>query len=177
MVWGSSGTGKTPFASFADAAAAEKTKAPFSFSVPTFSAAEKPAPVAAAFGAASASTATQKYEGTAVASGEEDEEVVFRSKSKVFALEDKAWKERGVGTFKMNVDTKSGRARLLMRTEATLRLTLNTPLFAQFKMARSGERGVTFRCMASQKTFLVRFPSRDEVAQLEQAIEDWKKTA
>lgn len=169
---------------FADAAAGDKGKEAFSFKVPTFSPADKPS-------ASLATTASQpqpaKFVETPVQTGEEDETEAFRVRAKVYGLEasgDKAsarWRERGVGQLKLNVHKETKRARLLMRTEATLRLTMNAPLFPEFKIDRASERSVRFHCISAEQdqqpkgtSFLVRFSTEDDANRLITAVNRWK---
>lgn len=87
-----------------------------------------------------------------VETGEEGERTYFSCRSKLFHYDAGEWKERGVGTFKVNVckapaeegqpedggeaGTSSAKktARLIMRTEGVLRVVLNTPLFKGMKV-------------------------------------------
>jgi RanBP1 domain len=49
--------------------------------------------------------------------GEEDETTEYQVRAKLFAMtpgSDSGWKERGVGTLKLNVNNTTGRARLGM---------------------------------------------------------------
>ncbi|KAJ5320078.1 hypothetical protein N7508_000361 [Penicillium antarcticum] len=67
-----------------------------------------------------------------VETGEEDEETIFANKGKLYCFDNKQWKERGVGTFKVNV--KSGpdgkrTARMIMRADGALRVMLNSAIF------------------------------------------------
>jgi RanBP1 domain len=77
-----------------------------------------------------------------VETGEEEEHTYFSSKAKLFHFSDKVWKERGVGTFKVNVkessddsdsDIEAGNkkksARMIMRADGVLRVMLNSPIF------------------------------------------------
>ncbi|KAJ9653830.1 hypothetical protein H2198_007058 [Neophaeococcomyces mojaviensis] len=81
-----------------------------------------------------------------VDTGEEDEEVHFSARAKLYVFAGKdGWKDRGTGVFKINVRTvhdeaaegdveaqaSSGKkkARLLMRADATHRVILNSPIF------------------------------------------------
>ncbi|KAG0232710.1 hypothetical protein BGW42_007964 [Actinomortierella wolfii] len=82
-----------------------------------------------------------------VVTGEEDEATLFQTKGRLYADTDKSqsWKERGKGTFKVNVsreDTKS--ARLVMRTDGVLRLILNIAIFPQMIPLITGEKYVRF---------------------------------
>lgn len=67
-------------------------------------------------------------------------------RAKLFANSGKEWKERGQGTFKLNVsedlqedfETSAKSARLLMRADGSHRVVLNTPIFKSMKI---GDRG------------------------------------
>lgn len=82
-----------------------------------------------------------------VETGEDGEEVHFSSRARLYFY-DGAWKERGTGTFKINIrilatessetsevdveaqtSTSRRKARLLMRADATHRVILNSPVF------------------------------------------------
>lgn len=74
-----------------------------------------------------------------VETGEEDEKTYFSCKAKLFHFTNKEWKERGVGTFKVNVKEppsdaddetpKKKTARMIMRADGVLRVMLNSPIF------------------------------------------------
>lgn len=67
-----------------------------------------------------------------VETGEEEETTYFSCKAKLFHFTDKEWKERGIGTFKVNVrEPEEGKktARMIMRADGVLRVMLNTPIF------------------------------------------------
>ncbi|CDF38178.1 unnamed protein product [Chondrus crispus] len=59
--------------------------------------------------------------------GEEDEEVVFKMRSKLFRFnkEQKEWKERGTGDVRILKHKENRKIRLLMRREKTLKICLN----------------------------------------------------
>lgn len=94
-----------------------------------------------------------------VETGEDGEDVHFSSRARLYFF-DGAWKERGTGTFKINIrmtdsDTTSqadveaqsstGRrkARLLMRADATHRVLLNSPIFKGMRFGGpSGEEPI-----------------------------------
>ena len=52
-----------------------------------------------------------------VKTGEEDEDVLFESRAKLFRFVGGEWKERGLGVLKILQHRESGRIRLLMRRE------------------------------------------------------------
>lgn len=67
-----------------------------------------------------------------VETGEEEEETAFTCKAKLFNFSNKEWKERGIGTFKVNVrrgpnGKRSGR--MIMRADGAGRVMLNSPIF------------------------------------------------
>lgn len=60
----------------------------------------------------------------------------------------KAWKLRGDGEFRVNLDRK-GQARMVMRQRGNLRLILNAKLFPQMTIAHmvGNNKAATFACM------------------------------
>jgi Ran-binding protein 3 len=86
-----------------------------------------------------------------VETGEEGEETIFSCKAKLLYNDGKEWKERGMGTFKVNVsedsydnhseEAQKRTARLIMRTEGVFRVILNTPVFKGMKVGNlSGKK-------------------------------------
>jgi hypothetical protein len=76
-----------------------------------------------------------------VETGEEAEETVFSCRAKLYHFEGKEWKERGVGTFKVNTawapsseESSERKSRLIMRTDGVHRVVLNTPIFKGMKV-------------------------------------------
>ncbi|KAH8091646.1 hypothetical protein BXZ70DRAFT_473474 [Cristinia sonorae] len=78
-------------------------------------------------------TGTPKVELTEqeVVTGEEDEESVYQTRGKLYALSTQnQWKEKGTGTLKLSVRRVDGSgARLIMRKEAVYTVLLNATLF------------------------------------------------
>jgi Ran-binding protein 3 len=73
------------------------------------------------------------YEQT-METGEEEEITYFSSKSKLFNFLDGEWKERGIGTFKLNgrkssTDPEKIYSRMIMRADGNMRVMLNSSLF------------------------------------------------
>ncbi|KAL2834418.1 hypothetical protein BDW59DRAFT_168677 [Aspergillus cavernicola] len=71
--------------------------------------------------------------------GEEEEKTYFSCKAKLFHFSDNEWKERGLGTFKVNVKVIDGvedktSGRMIMRADGVGRVMLNTPLFKGMKI-------------------------------------------
>eukprot|EP00285_Hemiselmis_virescens_P008912 CAMPEP_0173392554 /NCGR_PEP_ID=MMETSP1356-20130122/20094_1 /TAXON_ID=77927 ORGANISM="Hemiselmis virescens, Strain PCC157" /NCGR_SAMPLE_ID=MMETSP1356 /ASSEMBLY_ACC=CAM_ASM_000847 /LENGTH=194 /DNA_ID=CAMNT_0014350375 /DNA_START=29 /DNA_END=613 /DNA_ORIENTATION=+ len=63
-------------------------------------------------------------------SGEEDEDVIFKMRTKMFRFveQSKEWKERGTGDVRFLRHKSSDKVRVLMRAEKTLRVRANHPL-------------------------------------------------
>ncbi|KAK3814265.1 MAG: hypothetical protein J3Q66DRAFT_371186 [Benniella sp.] len=82
-----------------------------------------------------------------VQTGEEDEVNIYQTKGKLYADMEKthSWKERGKGTFRINVNMRdTSRARLVMRTDGVLRLILNVAIFPEMNAVITGEKYVRF---------------------------------
>ena len=62
-----------------------------------------------------------------VQTGEEDEELMFSSRAKLYRYDKEisAWKERGIGTMKILYNSETGRSRILMRREAVHKICAN----------------------------------------------------
>jgi Ran-binding protein 3 len=97
-----------------------------------------------------------------VVTGEEDEELLYSVRGKLYVMEDGQWRERGTGQLRVNskfggnaprlgassapvevCETSLSMARPVMRAEATHRLLLNAALFAGFTI-KSSDRMVSF---------------------------------
>ena len=70
-------------------------------------------------------TPVVKLEQVETASGEENEDVLFEAKSKAYRFVEGEWKERGVGPLKLLKDKDSGKIRVLMRRDKTLKVCTN----------------------------------------------------
>ncbi|XP_041055425.1 E3 SUMO-protein ligase RanBP2 isoform X2 [Carcharodon carcharias] len=71
-----------------------------------------------------------------VKTGEEDEEVLFSNRAKLFRFdtETKEWKERGIGHVKLLQHRASGKIRLLMRRDQVLKICANHYITADMKL-------------------------------------------
>jgi len=125
-----------------------------------------------------------------VVTGEENEDTVFSMRVKLFSsnaqVDKGAWKERGVGLFKINVEKledqeNSGprKARLVMRMEGAKRLVLNVALLDYVKVDRPGDKQVRFSALEksdSLTSFLLRVGRKDEAEDLFNALVKWKSS-
>ena len=75
-----------------------------------------------------------------VVTGEEEENVVFQERCKLYRYdkEAKQWKERGVGNIKLLRDVRRGRARVVMRREQVHKLCANHLITPQMDLKPSG---------------------------------------
>lgn len=73
-----------------------------------------------------------------IKSGEESEETIYQVNAKLYQLSDlkDGWKERGVGTIKVNKNINTEKARLVMRSRGILKVILNLPLVKGFNIQR-----------------------------------------
>jgi len=108
--------------------------------------------------------------------GEEDEDVVFSIRVKLFVLSDaKLWKERGTGQLKLNVQRSGEGARIVMRKEGVHSLMLNVPLFREMKLEIAQDpRYVRFAVPtgSSIEHYNLRMSSAKNVMDLVEAIQD-----
>ena len=94
---------------------------------------------------------------SAARDGEDAEDNIFMTpRGKLFAFTDGRWKERGTGTFKLNVlhpsaeakeDNQKPTARFIMRAQLTHRLILNMPLFREMDFTEPQGGKLTFSAM------------------------------
>ncbi|KGO41473.1 hypothetical protein PEX2_019120 [Penicillium expansum] len=82
-----------------------------------------------------------------VETGEENESTEFAAKGKLYYFDDKKWKERGTGTFKVNLKTESNgkkSGRIIMRADGALRVMLNSAVWHTMPVGDSkGSRPAT----------------------------------
>ncbi|KAK7945239.1 hypothetical protein WMY93_000967 [Mugilogobius chulae] len=119
---------------------------------------------------------TQKVE---VKTGEESESNVLQMQCKLYVFEKTAqtWIERGRGLLRLNdmASTEDGtlQSRLVMRTQGSLRLILNTKLWPQMQVDKASEKSVRITAMDTEdqgvKVFLISGSSKD-VGQLAAAL-------
>mmetsp|Transcript_20965 Transcript_20965/g.85465 ORF Transcript_20965/g.85465 Transcript_20965/m.85465 type:complete len:113 (-) Transcript_20965:1777-2115(-) len=108
------------------------------------------------------------------------EQAEFRSKAKLYELEGSEkvqWKERGVGQLKLNIGKDSKSARLIMRSEGSLRLILNANLYEEIRLEKANERSVRFSAFDEDMkptNYLIRLPLKEDLSRLLAAVDDWR---
>ncbi|KAF0695310.1 Aste57867_13869 [Aphanomyces stellatus] len=128
-----------------------------------------------------------------VVSGEEDEEVLFTIRAKLFDFREtlldkgtgtKSWCERGVGSVRFLKHKEAGKVRLLMRQEKTLKILINhlVESRAQLTANMGSDRAWVWTCydfsqgVVEPKTFALRFANAENAQAFKDAHEDAKKT-
>ena len=76
--------------------------------------------------------------------GEENEDVVFKERAKLYRLHEGQWKERGLGDIKILVDRTSSKARILMRREKVLKICANHLLTDDMVLNKKSESPNTY---------------------------------
>uniref|UniRef100_A0A8C5LM17 Ran-binding protein 3 n=1 Tax=Leptobrachium leishanense TaxID=445787 RepID=A0A8C5LM17_9ANUR len=106
-----------------------------------------------------------------VITGEEAESNVLQIQCKLFVFDKvtQSWVERGRGLLRLNdmASTEDGtlQSRLVMRTQGSLRLILNTKLWAQMQIDKASEKSIRITAMDTEdqgvKVFLISASSKD----------------
>ncbi|XP_076059811.1 E3 SUMO-protein ligase RanBP2-like isoform X2 [Oratosquilla oratoria] len=102
-----------------------------------------------------------------VVTGEENEEVLYSHRAKLYRLIQGEWKERGIGDIKVLKHNKTGKIRLLMRREQVLKLCLNHYMAADMEFRKKDDK--TYYWVATdfsdgepkKETFAARFKTSE----------------
>ncbi|KAM9265262.1 ran-binding protein 3 isoform 3-T3 [Morus bassanus] len=97
------------------------------------------------------------------------ERVLIQCKLFVFDKNSQSWVERGRGLLRLNdmasTDDGTLQSRLVMRTQGSLRLILNTKLWAQMQIDKASEKSIRITAMDTEdqgvKVFLISASSKD----------------
>ena len=96
-----------------------------------------------------------KLEEVKVSTGEDDEEVTFKMRAKLFRWESdswekevKMWKERGTGDVKFLKHKETGKVRMLMRREKTMKICANFYLSSTIELKENAgsDRSWVWQC-------------------------------
>ena len=116
-----------------------------------------------------------------VRSGEENEEVLFCHRAKLFRFVSGEWKERGLGDIKILKNIKTTKVRLVMRREQILKLCCNHYLTADTKLTTL--KGTTHRWVwhtlsdlsedvAKEEKFAIKFKQNSTSEEFKEVFED-----
>lgn len=116
-----------------------------------------------------------------VHTGEEDEEVKFTARAKLFRHVENEWKERGIGSIKILKNKSNGTARILMRREQTHKICANHKITAGMTLTvpLQDKEAKSFLWVANDfadeklqlEKFLVRFKLPSTAAEFKAAFE------
>jgi hypothetical protein len=108
--------------------------------------------------------------------GEEDDKTLSQFRVKLYEFEkgegELGWKERGVGTLKVN-EVKGGGHRILMRTEGTQRLILNFKVFREMQVDAGGDKKANFTAtneFGKVIPLMVRFNKNEQVEEFIKSV-------
>jgi len=121
-----------------------------------------------------------------VKTGEEDEDLVYSQRAKLYRFVDSEWKERGIGDVKLLQHRTTGAGRIIMRRERVLKLCLNhrvsTALVLQ-PMPNALGKAWTWHAddfsdgsEPAHETFSIRFKNEDVAAEFKQAFDRVKNS-
>merc|ERR1719443_1092990 len=130
-----------------------------------------------------------KLEEVKTSTGEDDEEVLFKMRAKLFRWESdswekevKMWKERGTGDVKFLKHKETGKVRMLMRREKTMKICANfflAPSVALKENAGS-DRSWVWQCMdfSEEKqdisVLAIRFANSENATKFKESFEEGK---
>ncbi|GFQ94304.1 e3 SUMO-protein ligase RanBP2 [Trichonephila clavata] len=113
-----------------------------------------------------------------VKTGEEDENVIFCKRAKLFRFSAGEWKERGLGDIKILFYDKTKKARLLMRREQVLKVCLNHYLAKDLKFEKRNDKSWSWTATdfsenePSPELLAVRFKTSELSEEFKKAIDD-----
>ncbi|KAF6008605.1 Ran GTPase-binding protein yrb1 [Brettanomyces bruxellensis] len=121
-----------------------------------------------------------------VKNNEEDEDVVFKIRAKMyrFAPETKEWKERGTGEVRFLKHKKIGKTRLIMRRDKTFKVCANHYLAPEYQLKANigSEKSWVYTCTGDVsdgkpevQTFAIRFGSKEKAQNFKEEFEKAQK--
>ncbi|PPQ99902.1 hypothetical protein CVT24_009583 [Panaeolus cyanescens] len=117
---------------------------------------------------------------------EEDEEVLFKMRAKLFRFDVDAaeWKERGTGDVRLLAHKETKKVRLVMRRDKTLKVCANHIISPEMRLQPNigSDRSWVWKVAAdyaeqppTSETLAIRFANSDNAAQFKAAFEDGQK--
>lgn len=124
----------------------------------------------------------RRFHAQTVETGEENETTEFAAKGKLYYFDDKKWKERGTGTFKLNLKTESDgkkSGRIIMRADGALRVMLNSAVwhtmpFGDVKGSRPTTRDIYLASNEDERvvSLLLRLGNEKQTGELFDVLKD-----
>ncbi|KAI0092611.1 RanBP1 domain-containing protein [Irpex rosettiformis] len=117
---------------------------------------------------------------------EEDEDVLFKMRAKLFrfAAETSEWKERGTGDVRLLQSKETQKVRLVMRRDKTLKVCANHLISSEMKLQPNigSDRSWVYKVAAdyaetpaTPETLAIRFANSDNAGQFKEAFEKAQK--
>ncbi|KAJ2933677.1 hypothetical protein H1R20_g3404, partial [Candolleomyces eurysporus] len=117
---------------------------------------------------------------------EEDEDVIFKMRAKLFRFDSASteWKERGTGDVRLLKHKESKKVRLVMRRDKTLKVCANHLITVDMRLQPNigSDRSWVWKVAAdyaenppTSETLAIRFANSDNAAQFKTAFEDAQK--
>ncbi|KAJ6599338.1 RanBP1 domain-containing protein [Mycena vulgaris] len=117
---------------------------------------------------------------------EEDEEVLFKMRAKLFRFDGEAaeWKERGTGDVRLLAHKETQKVRLVMRRDKTLKVCANHVISSDMRLQPNigSDRSWVWKVAAdysesppTAETLAIRFANSDNAGQFKTAFEDGQK--
>ncbi|KAH7930019.1 hypothetical protein BV22DRAFT_1028765 [Leucogyrophana mollusca] len=114
---------------------------------------------------------------------EEDEDVLFKMRAKLFRFDTPSseWKERGTGDVRLLKHKDTGKIRLVMRRDKTLKVCANHAISAEMRLQPNigSDRSWVYKVLAdysesppTAETLAIRFANSDNAGQFKSAFED-----
>lgn len=118
----------------------------------------------------------------AVKTGEENEDVLFENKAKLFRYVDKEWKERGIGIVKILKNKSTDKARLLMRRDQVHKICANHLLTSDMEltMMKNSDRALLWVAndfseeVVQLEKFCIKFKTPEEALRFQDVFNDSK---
>lgn len=119
-----------------------------------------------------------------VKTGEENEDIMFSERCKLFRHSSNEWKERGIGNIKILKNKETGKYRILMRREAIHKLCANHAITQDLELKTSAKENQLLWAAndfsegeVQKEMFLVRFKHVEQAKQFKEAFENARKSA
>ncbi|EDR14175.1 uncharacterized protein LACBIDRAFT_168591, partial [Laccaria bicolor S238N-H82] len=117
---------------------------------------------------------------------EEDEDVLFKMRAKLFRFDGESaeWKERGTGDARLLSHKETKKVRLVMRRDKTLKVCANHVISAEMRLQPNigSDRSWVWKVAAdyseappTSETLAIRFANSENAAQFKTAFEDAQK--
>lgn len=127
-----------------------------------------------------------KLERVEVKNNEEDEEVLYKVRAKLFRFhpDTKEWKERGTGNVKILKHKQSGKARVLMRRDKTLKICANHMISKEYELKPNvgSDKSWVYSVAADvsdgdaeAQTLAIRFGDKEKAEEFKKVFDEAKK--